>query len=316
MTSLTDRYLAATLRTVPPQRRDDIAGELRASIRDMVDDRVGTGQDPATAERAVLTELGPPDLLAARYTDRVLHLIGPTYYLIWWNLLRRLLTWIPATVGVVAGTVHAVTSDAPGGAVGTGISAAIQTAAQIGFWTTLVFAVLERTHTPLALPAWTPDRLGEVPVERDARLPETCAAVVMLVLLGGFLVAQHFRSWVVGPDGRDTPLLDPALWSAWLPALIGVVLLGAAFEIVKYRVGRWSWPLFGARVALDVAFWLPVLWLLRTDRLLNPALMRQVEWFRDAGNVDTLVDIVTAGAVLVLIWGIAAAGIRTYLADR
>ncbi|MFF5172996.1 permease prefix domain 1-containing protein [Micromonospora sp. NPDC000089] len=316
MNTLTDRYLAATLRTVPPQRREEIAGELRASIRDMVEDRAGAGQDPATAEREVLTELGAPELLAARYTDRVLHLIGPTYYLIWWNLLRRLLTYIPATVGVIVGVVHAATSDAPGGAVGAGISAAIQAAVQIAFWTTLVFAVLERTRTPLELPAWTPDKLPEAPVERDTRLPETCAGVVMLVLLGGFLVWQHFRSWVPGPDGRDIPLLDPALWNDWLPVLLAVLLLGALFEIVKYRIGRWTWPLFGARVALDLAFWLPVVWLLRSDQLLNPALLDRVEWLRDPGNLDTVITIATAGAALVLIWGMVEAAIKTYRANR
>jgi hypothetical protein len=39
MTSLTDRYLAATLRSVPTARRAEIGTELRASIEDMIEGR-------------------------------------------------------------------------------------------------------------------------------------------------------------------------------------------------------------------------------------------------------------------------------------
>ncbi|MFC0005348.1 permease prefix domain 1-containing protein [Micromonospora siamensis] len=315
MNTLTDRYLAATLRSVPSQRREEIATELRAAIADMIEDRAGAGQDPSAAEREVLTELGPPDRLAARYTDRTLHLIGPTYYLIWWNLLRRLLTYIPALVGVVVGVVEAATGSA-GGAVGAGISAAIQTTAQIAFWTTLVFAVLERTRTPLELPAWTPDQLPAVPKERDLRLTDTCASVAMLALFGGFLVAQHFRSWVPGRDGRDVPLLDPALWRTWLPALLAVLLLGALFEIVKYRVGRWTWPLFGVRLALDLAFVLPVVWLLHSERLINPELVRRVDWLGEDGNLTTVSTVAIVGTVGIALWGLIEAGIKTHRATH
>ena len=101
MNTLTDRYLAATLRTVPTPRREEIASELRASIEDMIEDRAGSGQDATVAEREVLTELGNPDLLAARYADRRLQLIGPTYYLVWLRLLKLLLSLVPAIVGTV-----------------------------------------------------------------------------------------------------------------------------------------------------------------------------------------------------------------------
>ena len=46
MNTLTNRYLAATLRSVPAQRRDEIATELRASIEDMIEGRTGGGDGP------------------------------------------------------------------------------------------------------------------------------------------------------------------------------------------------------------------------------------------------------------------------------
>src|SRR5690625_6334720 len=57
--------------------QDDVRAELTTSITDAIDARTEQGEDPETAERAVLTELGDPAVLAAEYVDRPLHLIGP-----------------------------------------------------------------------------------------------------------------------------------------------------------------------------------------------------------------------------------------------
>ncbi|MFC7484261.1 permease prefix domain 1-containing protein [Luedemannella flava] len=66
--TLTDRYVDATLRRLPERQRADIERELRASIEDAVEARVDGGEDPADAERAVLTGLGDPARLAAGYS--------------------------------------------------------------------------------------------------------------------------------------------------------------------------------------------------------------------------------------------------------
>ncbi|MFJ6197673.1 permease prefix domain 1-containing protein [Micromonospora sp. NPDC092111] len=299
MSSLTDRYLAATLRAVPAPRREEIATELRASIEDMIDDRTGGGQDAATAEREVLTELGHPERLAARYADRRLQLIGPTYYLVWQRLLRRLLSTIPGAVGVLVGVVQATVGDHPGGAIGSGISAAIQTAVQIAFWVTLCFAILERTDASLKLPEWGVDQLPEAPVERDVRLTDTCASVATILLTLAFLPWQHFRSWVSGTGGERIPLLDPTLWRSWLPVLAAVLVASLVLEVVKYRTGRWTWSLVAVNALLDLAFAVPVVWLLLTERLLNPDLVARFSWLRDGDGlgIATRVSVVVVAAI-------------------
>ena len=59
--TLTDRYVDAAMRTVPEAQRADLAAELRGSIDDQIEARLGEGEDQASAERAVLTDLGDPD---------------------------------------------------------------------------------------------------------------------------------------------------------------------------------------------------------------------------------------------------------------
>lgn len=310
MNNLTDRYLAATLRSVPVQRREELETELRASIEDMIEGRTGSGQDATTAEREVLTELGNPDRLAARYADRRLQLIGPTYYLVWLRLLKLLLSFIPAIVGVVVAVVM-VFEGKGFGAIGPGIGIAIQVAVQIAFWLTLTFALIERFQPVADLPEWTVDQLPPAPVHRDISLPDTIASVAMLALAIGYLPFQHYQSWVHGTDGGNIPILDPALWSFWLPALIAVLLASAVFEIVKYRIGHWTWPLYGVKALLNVAFAVPVTWLALDDRLLNPALAERLTWLAEADNRDVLGLGIALSTVAIMVWELIDTAIKT-----
>ncbi|MEU1841607.1 permease prefix domain 1-containing protein [Micromonospora chersina] len=308
MSSLTDRYLAATLRAVPQQRRTELADELRASIEDMIDDRTGGGQERGAAEREVLTELGNPEQLAARYTDRRLQLIGPRYFLVWWRVLRTLLTFIPAIVGVVTGVVKATVGGEPGAAVGAGVASGLQTAVQIAFWVTLCFAVLERTDTSLNLPEWTVDQLPEETRERQITLVDSCASIVFLLVTIAFLPWQHFQPWLSG-DGSRLPMIDPALWSFWLPALIVVLVATMGLEIAKYRAGRWTWPLVAVNAALNLAFAAPLVWLLLTDRLLNPALIERFAWLREGGAED-VAQIATVVTAVVVVWDVIDSAVK------
>ena len=147
MTTLTDRYVDATLRRLPSRQRPDIERELRASIADAVDDRVSAGEDPADAENAVLTELGDPARLAAGYADRPLHLIGPALFLDYTRVLTTLLATVVPIVAVVIAIVRVFEDADLGSIVGGTIGAAITTAVHIAVWVTLLFAVLERTGT-------------------------------------------------------------------------------------------------------------------------------------------------------------------------
>jgi hypothetical protein len=312
MTTLTDRYLAATLRSVPAARREEIATELRASIEDMIEGRSAGGQDTATAEREVLTELGNPAQLAARYADRRLQLIGPTYYLAWERLLKLLLSFVPAVVGVLVGLVEATDGKNPGGAVGAGIAAALQVVVQIAFWVTLVFAVIERTNTALNLPEWTVDQLPDVRADRQITLTDTAAAIGWLVLVIAYLPLQHFHSFVPASDGGNLPILDPALWSFWLPFLIAVLVATIGLEIAKYRAGRWTWPLVAVNAVLDLAFAVPVVWLLLTDRLLNPEFVAHFDWLGRGDNLNSVATLAVVGTILVVLWDIVDSVVKAY----
>ncbi|WP_245714932.1 hypothetical protein [Micromonospora inyonensis] len=185
-------------------------------------------------------------------------------------------------------------------------------AVQLAFWVTLVFAVLERTDVDLNLPGWSVDRLADERADRQIPLTDTCASIVWLVLVIAYLPWQHYRSFVPDGTGGDVPVLDPALWNFWLPILIAVPVLCIGLEIVTYRVGRWTWSLVAMNAALNLAFAAPVVWLLLTDRLINPELVRRFDWLAEGDNLDTVTAAVVSGTVLVALWDVVDSAVKAY----
>lgn len=117
--TLTERYISATIRSLPAESQEDVRAELAASIADAVEARTEQGEDPGAAEREVLTGLGDPAVLAAGYADRPLHLLGPRYYLTWRRLLILLLWIVPACAFVGVGLSQALIG-ADGGTIAGG----------------------------------------------------------------------------------------------------------------------------------------------------------------------------------------------------
>ena len=304
MSSLTDRYVHATLRTVSEARRGDIGAELRDSIDDMIDARIADEEGAEDAERAVLTELGEPGRLASAYTGSPLHLIGPRYFLVWKKLIINLLTWVPALVAVVVVVIKLLEEADAGDVVGAAISAIFTSAIQIALWTTLVFAILERVDVENGIQEWTVDNLPEMPGERPISLGDAVGSASWIVLMMVALVGQHFRSWVEGPDGDDVPILNPDLWSGWLPFLLAMLAVSLLIELWKYRLGRWTWPVAWVTIAASAAFALPVAWLANRDELVSSEV-------RDLIGVAPN-NVIVIGTLLILAWEIGEAIYMTW----
>jgi hypothetical protein len=314
MTTLTDRYVWAAARTLPEAQRAEFERELRERLGDATDALVETGRAPADAERMALVELGDPAALAASYVDRPLQLIGPRYYLVWWRLLKLLYSVVlPISIAavVLAQLLSGVgVGDAIGSAVGVGLSIAVH----LGFWTTLVFALLERSPGKGADLAWTPDMLPQLPeLSRPGRRSELIGSLVFLGIFALVIVWQHFGlPWV---DALETiPLLDPDLWSFWIPYFLVLIVLEMLFAIAIYAWG-WNWWLAVANLALNVAFVVPALWLFTSGQLLNPEALEAMGWpWGDAG--DVIVPIIVVVMIGVAAWDVIDGVIKTVRGSR
>lgn len=319
--TLTDRYVEAVVRALPPRQRDDVARELRASIADQVDGRVEAGEPDDAAERAVLTGLGDPDELAAGYADRPLWLVGPRFYLAWRRLVT-LLPWIVLPFVAFAVALGQTLSDAGLGAtVGSTVGATITVGVHLVFWTTLVFAVLERTTTPAeaGIQPWDLDRLPEAGSGRPL-FGEMVVTIVFMVLSAGLVVWDHLvgLAWVKGAGhaGEWMPVLDPALWPWWIGALFVAMAATAALSVAVWARGRWSYPLATVNAVLNVVVAGVTVWLLAEDRLFNPELVTALTAL-GAEDLDDVVPTVFAfGVAGVAVWSVVDAYRKALRGDR
>ncbi len=202
--------------------------------------RSSRAPSPTTAEREALTELGDPYRLAWGYADRPLHLIGPALFPDYIRLLRVLyFIVLPIVVVVVFLSLllaKSLDGESLAGAFGPIWPTAISVAVHFGFWTTLVFAVLERT-TPQGRPLtkWDPASLPQVPVAGTIKTIDTGATLVWLTIYIVVLIGQQFFSPLTNAAGDPLPVIDPALWSFWLPYFIGLAVLDIVFAIILHR---------------------------------------------------------------------------------
>jgi hypothetical protein len=299
--TLTDKYVAATLRTLPEKQRPDIEKELRASIADAVDDRVEAGAEPVAAEREVLTELGDPVRLAAGYAGRPLYLVGPQLFPDYVRLLKVLLWIVVPIVVIVLVVIEALQGATVGGIFGTAIGTGITVGVHICFWTTLVFAVLERTPSrSKPLIEWTPDMLADLP-ERRMSFGELVGTVVAGVLAIAALLLSPILTTVTDDAGEPVGVLNPGLWDFWVPYLVVVSALAIGFQFVQYYVGP-TLPIAFGNLAVNVAFGVPIVWLAATGQLLNPAFFEGVGWPEGAEVPGVLTTVIIVGSILGLLF--------------
>jgi hypothetical protein len=318
-TTLTDRYVAAAMRTVPEKQRDDLGAELRASIADQIDGRTENGEDHAAAERAVLTELGDPDKLAAGYTDRPLHLIGPKYYLDWWRLLKLLL-WIvlPAAAFGIA-LAQTLDGQSIGPIIGNVVTTLLSVAVHLCIWTTLVFVIVERTGADRKeFGTWTVDQLPE-PRPRGVGFGDMIATLVFLAVGAGAVIWDLTIGFVpafVTGSGEPLSFLNPGLWPWWIAGLFVVMALEATLAVVVYLVGRWTPALAVANAVLALAFAIPALILLSQGQLLNPEFFPAVIGQGGAEVAAIVSTVFGFGIAILAIWDIVDVVRKTIRSGR
>jgi len=309
MASYTERYIVAATRGVPEQHRADLRAELQASIADAVEARTENGEDPAAAERAVLSELGDPDRFAAGYSERRQYLIGPELYRDWWRVLVLLLAIVLpiAAIGVVA---RAAGGAPVGEIIGAAITSALTVGVHVAFWTTLIFVILERTGVRSPATPWSVEQLPDVRPEGAVARTDLVATLVFLVIMVFAVLWDRFAGFVQ-VDGQAVPVLDPALWPAWIGVLLAILAAETVFAIALYR-SRWWTPLLAvANAVLAIAAGGVGLFLVSSGTLLNNRFFEVVAAGNPAGVQQIVGNVVAAGFVIVALWDITDGVVKT-----
>lgn len=319
--TLTDRYVWAVLKALPESKRVDIDRELRATIADDVDARVASGEEASAAERAALLELGEPGRLAASYTGRTLGLIGPELYPGYVGLLKMLYIVVLPIATIVYFVVQLLTGAEPGELIGGTVAIIFGLTVHLGFWTTLIFAIAERAGTSMkGMPGlddepFDPAKLPTIATNTGGSRSDLIASLVVLLLVPLALVWQQYAP-ILGDANGAVPILEPTLWSFWLPYVIVLMVLSAGFAVLLYRTGRWTWPLVALNAVLGLAVTIPFVVLIWQGELLNPAFVGAVGWadIFDRGGPGSIVAAVSLG--IILLWSIGDSAWKTVAANR
>ncbi len=296
-TTLTDRYIDAAIRRLPERQRADIAGELRGLIDDQIDDRAAVGEQRDAAERAVLESLGDPARLAAEYRDRPLWLIGPRYYLAWAQVIRLLLWIVPLCTAFAVALGTTLANEPIVEIVWMTITATVSATVHVLFWTTVIFALIER-FTPTSedpVETWTVDTLPATQ-SSGATGVDTIVNIVLLIALGAAVVWDQVHG-MMHLEGHWQPFTHPGLWPTWVIGLLLVLAAEVVVSLLVFRRGGWNMPLAHVATVLNVAVGVGAVWLLAQGRLVNDTLTRLIE--TEAGPDVARILAILAGAIFI-----------------
>ena len=136
----------------------------------------------------------------------------------------------------------------------------------------------------------------------DGATPTRRFWTIIFPLLLVALVWQQFNPYLAGSDDV-LPVLNPELWSFWIPFFIILTVAEIAFAFVIYFRG-WSYALAGVNVLLNVAFAAPAVWLWVMGSILNPAFVDAValqtdDDFDEAWRITSIIVVVSLVAIAV-----------------
>lgn len=289
------RYIYAVTRRLPNKMRADIKKELETIISDMLEERCGEKPAGATDVRFVLTELGKPEDLAARYSgDENKALISGEYFLLYKRLLRLILPLVAASTALANVMLLFLSWDAPAGpdvfdvlgSLANTLSAVLYCFAVM----TLVFAIMEKKRVKLD----DGDMFANLPPvpQKNARIKPYEPVLGMVMHVAAALLFVCF-SYVIGvwADGQGwLPLLAPnAVQELW-PLFALWAAVGIAREAVKLVEGRYTKRLLVATACANAIILLitAAIWL--NARLMNPAFVEFSGglFSVDGGFIETL----------------------------
>ena len=272
---LLDRYVHSVKELLPPEKKDDIAAEIRSNLQSLIEDRaMEVGRDLRLEEvSAILKQHGHPKAVASRYGDRPERvLIGPGLFPFYWSTLRAIFTaWV--VVRVVAALAFRGT--APGGSSLLYLSRDIMAGGYlIGAGVTAVFAVWEYLELPFPYPErWKPEHLPPVlPPIRQPRIAEPRPIVKIMGAVAGlffFAIALFWPAmfWVWDRTGTFIP--TTTIYVMRLPLLLLALLWISQTWLNYTRFAEADWRAF-LRIAVHLAGLVFALVLLCQGDLLIP----------------------------------------------
>jgi hypothetical protein len=260
MSTLVDHYLLQLRTLLPAKQRDDIAAELRESIRSTVEDRERELGRTLTDDEVnqILRGFGHPMVVAGRYLP-MQQLIGPDVFPLYWYVMQAVLIVIAVIGGLLVGVALLTAPRASQAAMQVAVNfwwIALQAAALV----TLVFAVLDHSRArfsfldkfdarKITAGVWGVRGAPLSPIPRTDTVFEIATTAILLFWWVEWLV---FPSTWLGVVLRLSPGIERFFYPVLALCIVELVRLGV--DLVRpYR----TVPRVALRLVLNLA-WLAI----------------------------------------------------------
>lgn len=257
---LIDRYVYAVTKRLPQKQREDIEKELRTLIDDMLEERC-QGREPQEKDIIeVLTELGDPAILAAKYRDDKSYLIGPEYFYTYLTVLKIFV--IVTAIGMGISQCVEIVINPPQYAfegIGRVFGAVVSGVFQGFTWVTIVFAIMERVNNKeikeIAKRKWSVSDLPKIPEKEELiKRSESIVGIVFTVI---FMVVFCFASPYIGAyfaEGCSVKVIPvfSEQFQNFIPLIIVIFCASMLKESLKLIFGKWTLKLGIAITAIDI----------------------------------------------------------------
>lgn len=255
--NLIEAYVYEVTRRLPEKTRDDIAMELRSTIEDMLPESPTEGE-----VKEALSTLGDPSILASRYSEKPMYLIGPKVYDAYISTMKKIVPWA-ILITVLANVITVIVSYSGDESVLQTIidsfsSIIVNTVLmliQLFFWLTIVFAFIDRVGlsktdlpiTKMGVP-WTPEdlKLVEViPKKKVIPKGEIIFGLIWTAIWGiAYFNADHLVGLYRNENGEGLQFIMPlfhqdVLLSYW-PLIVITFLLEIGLAVCKWNTKIWT----------------------------------------------------------------------------
>lgn len=263
-------YIQEVTRRLPEKMREDISLELRSTILDMLPEDF-TKEDVDQ----VLEKLGNPAVLASRYRDQPMHLIGPKFYDMYITVLKlalliavivSIVIFSTETLGVIFESEAAslvILATFLGEAIWILLNAGIQSF----FWVTIAFIIIERTvkfpdDTPISLSGkkWVSsdlDSIPYIPLKKKITIGEVVFSLFWPVL---FIILYLNAADIIGIYQQNssglqftTPVFNQDTLMSYLVIVIILVALEIFGAVYKAIARQWTFRLAVSNTLINIA---------------------------------------------------------------
>ena len=274
-----ERYIYAVVRTLPAKMRQDVEKELRSLIFDMLEERCGLIPPTEHDVLVVLTELGKPAELAAKYKpEQTSYLIGPNYY----RPYKFLLGLVCGAVSLgmtIALLILALTDGQPWYVFFANWFSELLISLLCAFGgLTLAFAILERKKVKIDFGGQEIEHLPPVPKKKE-RIPRT-EPMVGIVFCIVFAVLFLAVPQVIGVIWEGTEWIAvfnvEKIQSSWF-IIVLFAGIGIVRESAKLYEGRYTRRLRAVSLVCNVCSAALACWFLMGSSILNPAFVEKMQ---------------------------------------